>query len=143
MTSVGKARDEALALHPTVKPVAPVADALKDCSHRGDIVLDPFGGSGSTLIAAETCGRSARLLELDPLYCDTIITRWQQLTGQQAILIGEAEPDGLAPPERSHRSGGLIMSEKLKLSKAQTNAIKAGIPSPRSDGERGQRVDIH
>lgn len=96
MTSVGKARSEALALHPTVKPVALIIDALKDCSHRGNIVLDPFGGSGSTLIAAKTCGRSARLLELDPLYCDTILTRWQQLTGQQAMLVGEARSGGSA-----------------------------------------------
>lgn len=100
MTSVGKARDEALALHPTVKPVALITDALKDCSRRGNVVLDPFGGSGSTLIAAETCGRSARLLELDPLYCDTILIRWQQLTGQKAVLVGEAEPDGPVTPSK-------------------------------------------
>ncbi|MEM1286654.1 MAG: DNA methyltransferase [Pseudomonadota bacterium] len=86
MTSVGQARTEALAMHPTVKPAALVADALKDCSHRGDIVLDPFGGSGSTLIAAETSGRKARLVEIDPYYCDTTILRWQSLTGQTAKL---------------------------------------------------------
>lgn len=91
MTSVGKDRQEALALHPTVKPVSMIVDALKDCSHRGHRVLDPFGGSGSTLIAAETCGRTAHLLELDPLYCDTTIVRWQQLTGQKAVLLAERE----------------------------------------------------
>lgn len=74
-----------LALHPTVKPVAMVMDAIKDCSRRGDIVLDPFGGSGTTLIAAEKTGRKARLIELDPLYCDVIIRRWQALTGQEAV----------------------------------------------------------
>lgn len=74
-----------LALHPTVKPVAMVMDAIKDCSRRGDIVLDPFGGSGTTLIAAEKTGRKARLIELDPLYCDVIIRRWQALTGQDAV----------------------------------------------------------
>ena len=62
-----------LALHPTVKPVQMIADAIKDVSGRGDIVLDMFGGSGSTLIAAEKTGRRAFLCELDPVYCDRII----------------------------------------------------------------------
>ena len=74
-----------LKLHPTVKPVAMVIDAIKDCSKRGGIILDPFGGSGTTLIAAEQTGRKARLIELDPLYCDVIIRRWQDFTGQNAI----------------------------------------------------------
>jgi DNA modification methylase len=68
--SFGRGRDKALAMHPTVKPVAMVADALMDCSNRGGIVLDPFGGSGTTMIAAERTGRRARLMEIDPLYCD-------------------------------------------------------------------------
>lgn len=80
-------RDEELALHPTVKPVALVMDALRDVSHRGEIVLDPFGGSGTTLIAAEKTGRCARLIELDPIYCDVIIQRWQKITGKQAQLV--------------------------------------------------------
>ncbi|MDX8492104.1 DNA methyltransferase [Mesorhizobium sp. VK22B] len=71
---------------PTVKPVALVADAIRDCSRRGERVLDIFGGSGSTLIAAETCGRHARLIEFDPCYCDTILMRWQAYTGKRAIL---------------------------------------------------------
>ena len=74
-----------LAMHPTVKPTAMVMDALKDCSNRGDIVLDSFGGSGTTLIAAEKTGRKARLIELDSLYCDVTTRRWQELTGQDAI----------------------------------------------------------
>ena len=73
-----------LALHPTVKPVALVADALRDCSCRGEIVLDSFLGSGTTLIAAERTGRICRGLELDPLYVDTAIRRWQAITGQHA-----------------------------------------------------------
>lgn len=80
----GRAAQAALAMHPTVKPVALIADALRDCSRRGETVLDLFGGSGSTLIAAESCGRAARLIELDPLYCDTILRRWQDYTGQTA-----------------------------------------------------------
>jgi DNA modification methylase len=81
-------RAEELAMHPTVKPVALVADAIKDCSRRGEIVLDPFGGSGSTLIAAEKTGRRARLVEFDPVYCDRIIRRYEALTGKQAVLAG-------------------------------------------------------
>ena len=65
--------------------MALVADALRDCSKRGQIVLDPFAGSGTTLVAAEKTGRRARVLELDPLYCDTIIRRWQTVTGKRAI----------------------------------------------------------
>jgi DNA modification methylase len=71
ISSMGAGRMEDLAMHPTVKPTALVADAIRDCSLRGDIVLDIFGGSGTTLTAAETCGRSARLIEFDPAYCDT------------------------------------------------------------------------
>jgi DNA modification methylase len=73
-----------LALHPTVKPVAMVADAILDCSARGEIVLDSFLGSGTTVIAAERTGRRCYGLELDPAYVDTIIRRWQALTGESA-----------------------------------------------------------
>ncbi|MBI1218208.1 MAG: DNA methylase N-4 [Rhodobacteraceae bacterium] len=79
----GRAAD--LADHPTVKPVALVMDAIKDVTHRGDIVLDPFGGSGTTLLAAERTGRRAWLVEIDPLYVDVTIRRWQALTGNQAV----------------------------------------------------------
>jgi len=74
-----------LALHPTVKPVALVADALLDSSARGDIVLDSFLGSGSTLIAAERVGRVCYGIEIDPIYVDVAIRRWQRLTGDRAI----------------------------------------------------------
>lgn len=74
-----------LALHPTVKPVALIADAIKDVSKRGDLVLDAFGGSGSTLIAAEKTKRRARLIELDPVYVDTIVRRWQAFTHDHAV----------------------------------------------------------
>jgi DNA modification methylase len=74
-----------LALHPTVKPVKIVADAILDCTARGDIVLDAFIGSGTTLIAAERVGRTCFGLELDPLYADTVVRRWQALTGEAAL----------------------------------------------------------
>ncbi|GHE05228.1 DNA methylase N-4 [Defluviimonas sp. 20V17] len=75
-----------LALHPTVKPVALVADAIRDVTKRGEIVLDGFGGSGTTLIAAERTGRVARLVELDPIYCDVICRRYAALTGVEPAL---------------------------------------------------------
>jgi DNA modification methylase len=82
----GRAGEEGhlAALHPTVKPVAMVADAILDCSRRGDIVLDPFLGSGTTLMAAERVGRRCYGLELDPLYTDVIVRRWQAYTGATA-----------------------------------------------------------
>lgn len=86
VTSFKAERIEEITAHPTSKPVPMVADAIKDCSRRGDIVLDPFGGSGTTLVAAEQCGRRARVIELDPLYCDVIIRRWEKISGEQAIL---------------------------------------------------------
>lgn len=86
-------RMDELALHPTVKPVQMIADAIKDVSGRGDIVLDLFGGSGSTLIAAEKTGRRAFLVELDPVYCDRIIARWETYARDDAeqIACGIAE----------------------------------------------------
>jgi hypothetical protein len=80
----GGAEGNLLALHPTVKPVALVADAILDCSARGDIVLDAFLGSGTTVIAAERTGRRCYGIELDPAYVDTAIRRWQVLTGGNA-----------------------------------------------------------
>jgi DNA modification methylase len=73
-----------LALHPTVKPVAMVADAILDCTARSEIVLDAFLGSGTTMIAAQRVGRHCYGLELDPIYIDTIIRRWQAFTGDSA-----------------------------------------------------------
>lgn len=89
MGSFGSARDEALNLHPTSKPVKLLTELIRDVTDRGDIVLDSFMGSGSTLIAAHRTGRIARGIELDPLYVDTIVRRWQDLTGEAAVLDGD------------------------------------------------------
>src|SRR5262249_48329826 len=75
-----------LAAHPTVKPVALVADAIRDCSPRKGIILDPFMGSGTTILAAEKVGRRAYGVELDPQYVDVAIRRWQDFTGRDAVL---------------------------------------------------------
>ncbi len=83
-----------LAIHPTVKPVALVADALLDCTARGDIVLDSFLGSGTTLLAAERTGRVCHGMEIDPLYVDTAIRRWQRYTGGRAIQLATGRSFG-------------------------------------------------
>jgi DNA modification methylase len=80
-----KDAEDVLSLHPTPKPIAMIADAILDSTTRGDIVLDPFLGSGTTLLAAERTGRRCYGIEIDPLYCDTIIARWEQMTGRQAL----------------------------------------------------------
>ena len=101
-------RLEELAMHPTVKPVALVADAIKDCSRRNGLVLDPFAGSGTVLIAAERTGRKARALEIDPNYVDVAVRRWQTYTGKAAVLaatgatfeqVDEARRSETSPPD--------------------------------------------
>jgi DNA modification methylase len=96
ITGLGADRSETLAMHPTVKPVALIADAIRDCSAHGAIVLDCFGGSGSTLLAAEKTKRRARLMEYEPAYCDVTIARWQQLTGGRAVRSDGMAFDALA-----------------------------------------------
>lgn len=95
-------RDDDLALHPTAKPVAMIADAIMDVSDRGEIVLDPFGGSGATLMAAEKTGRRARLIELDPLYCDVICRRYQA-AGGTVSLEGGCEFEAVANRRAAER----------------------------------------
>jgi ParB-like chromosome segregation protein Spo0J len=89
VNSFGPGRLEALAAHPTCKPVQLVVDALLDCTRRGDAVLDPFTGSGTTVMAAERIGRRAFAIEFEPRYIDVAITRWQNQTGLDATLAGD------------------------------------------------------
>jgi DNA modification methylase len=91
VNTFGKDRMELLGAHPTVKPVALVADALRDVSRRGDIVIDPFLGSGSTLLAAEEIGRLCIGVEIDPAYVEVAIRRWQKLTGRDAVCSTTGE----------------------------------------------------
>jgi DNA modification methylase len=95
-----------LSLHPTVKPVALVADAIRDCTNEHDIVLDPFGGAGTTLIAAERTRRRARLIEIDPSYVDVTIRRWQHLTGKAAVHAETGVPFGQTSPAKLERASG-------------------------------------
>ena len=91
VNTFGKDRMELLGAHPTVKPVALVADALRDVSRRGEIVIDPFLGSGSTLLAAEETGRVCIGVEIDPAYVEVAIRRWQKQTGRDAICAVTGE----------------------------------------------------
>lgn len=137
ISSLGATRDEELAMHPTVKPVALIADAIRDCSKRGDIILDVFGGSGSTLIAADQCCRVASLIEIDPLYCDTIIRRFERVTGEPARLgetgvtfakmamermdaLGREDGPDPMPPQAS------VQIEPAKSSGSRSSSVAAG-----------------
>ena len=106
ISSISSTRAEELDMHPTVKPVELVADALKDCSRRGDRVLDPFGGSGTTLIAAQKCGRLAHLIEYDASYCDVIVQRYQRVTGKAATLAATGETFESVAAERASPATG-------------------------------------
>ena len=101
VNAFGPDRLDELAMHPTVKPVALVTDAIRDCSRRGDLVLDSFAGSGTTLIACERTRRKGRLIELDPVYCDQIVRRWQSLTGKTALHGSTGQPFDNAKSRRS------------------------------------------
>jgi DNA modification methylase len=101
ISSMHAGRLEELAMHPTVKPVAMVADAIKDCSRRGALVLDPFCGSGTILLAAERTGRKARAIEIDPTYVDVGVRRWQSYTGKAAILASSGETFEMIEEQRA------------------------------------------
>lgn len=118
-------RQDELALHPTVKPVALVADAIKDCSRRGSLVLDPFGGSGSTLLAAERTDRRVRLIEIDPHYVDAAIGRWRKATGGEVTLHASGETLGQVAERRAaevahDRSGANADVKQLKTRRRRT-----------------------
>jgi DNA modification methylase len=104
----GRVTDEGnlLALHPTVKPVQLVADAILDCTARGNIILDPFLGSGSTLIAAERVGRRCFGMDIDPVYVDVAIRHWQRHTGTHAILATTEEAFDEVAADRSSTKRG-------------------------------------
>mgnify|MGYP001589196869 CR=1 FL=1 len=115
-------------MHPTVKPVALVIDALKDCSHRNQIVLDPFVGSGTTIIAAETAGRRAAGIELDPRYVDVALRRFIAVTGIAPTLIETGQTfEAVAKRREAERA---VSAQTIKASHrppwVQSNRIKKG-----------------
>jgi DNA modification methylase len=118
-SSMRTGRREELALHPTTKPVALVADAIRDCSHHNGIVLDPFAGSGTTLIAAERTGRRARVIEIEPRYADVIVRRWQAYTGKIATLVatGQSFED-----IEAERQSGQVQGEQANAEQPEPRA---------------------
>jgi DNA modification methylase len=122
-------RMDELALHPTVKPVQMIADAIKDVSSRGGLVLDLFGGSGSTLIAANKTGRRAYLCEIDPVYCDRTIARWEKHAKDEAVLIACGWP-------RSHSTGTERPQQGAELRKKSKKPRKHSDPTTRTSPAR-------
>ena len=108
-------RNDQLAWHPTVKPAALVANALKDCSRRNGIVLDPFSGSGTIFIAAEQTGRRARGIEIDPGYVDVAIKRWQSFTGKSALLAGTDQTFKEVKEHRAHAGPPEVMADQVAM----------------------------
>jgi len=125
-----------LHMHPTVKPVAMVADAIKDCSRRGDIVLDPFAGSGTTIVAAQKTGRRAFAMEIEPRFIDTTIRRWQECTGKEAVL---SETGGsFARVEEQRRS---TIDANADRAKANDDVGYGRHPAPASRAKPQRRQD--
>lgn len=131
VNAFGKDRTELLGVHPTCKPVTMIADALLDVSRRGEIVLDPFLGSGSTLIAAENVGRVCIGIEIDPAYCDVAIRRWQKQTGKDAVNAVTGETFTAVT--------GRIATATVAIASAK--GIDASIvPVAHANGEEGHHV---
>jgi len=110
----GQDRAETLAVHPTVKPVTLVADALLDCTRRGDCVLDPFGGAGTTIIAAEKTGRRAYVVEIDPVYVDSALRRWQTLTGLEPVDTRTGRTFSDLKDERNAAGGQVLAAKRAR-----------------------------
>jgi DNA modification methylase len=121
-SSFGSTRDSELAMHPTVKPLSLVADAILDCSKRGGVVLDVFAGSGTTLIAAEKTGRRGYGIELDPYYADTIVRRFEDAYGLKAV----------------HVESGLEF-DKLKTQRSASGKKRNGQKSKARSAKKGQK----
>ena len=140
-------RLDELKLHPTVKPVALVADAMRDCSRRGDIVLDAFAGSGTTIVAAEQIGRRAYCLELDPAYADVSIRRWQAYTKRDAILEGTGETfEELSALRSSERGRRGVQARPATAGKAPpiapaTESARSGTSRPGAADEAATAQD--
>jgi hypothetical protein len=117
--------------HPTPKPVALIADAMRDCSRRGDIVLDAFAGSGTTIVAAEQIGRRAYCIELDPAYADVCIRRWQANTKRDAVLDATSQIFDELSASRPNRAASVEV--RLKPQGLQTKDRDRRLPQRRNN----------
>jgi DNA modification methylase len=138
MNSMHAARDEALGFHPTVKPVAMLADAILDCSNRADIVLDAFLGSGSTLLAAERTGRVCHGIEIDPLYVDVAVRRWQRKNGKEARLVGTEQTFAEVGIARSHtQTPGALEASSAAASRPRRRRKRSATAEVASEVDHG------
>ena len=134
----GRDRLKHLAMHPTVKPVALVSDALLDCTTRGDCVLDIFGGSGTLILAAEKVGRRAQVIEIDPRYIDIAITRWQSATKLQARLSGDGRSFEEVTRAREAIDSGSRQAEAVHRRPPQAKKTRLNAPrNNRGNASRG------
>jgi DNA modification methylase len=127
--SFGAERMAALESHPTAKPVALIAEALRDVTDRGDLVLDSFLGSGTTLMAAERTGRVARCIELDPLYVDTALRRWEASTGETAVLEATGQTFAQVATKRAGADDKVLDRDKVGIDPAPELTASADIPA--------------
>jgi DNA modification methylase len=134
ISGFGADRLDLLAQHPTVKPVALVADAIRDCTTRGDVVLDPFLGSGTTILAAERTGRRGYGLEFEPRYVDVAIRRWEKYTKTDAVLEGDGRSFSEIAAER-------LASENALSSSPDGHQNGSGCPD-QSEDPRSEYVDL-
>lgn len=132
VNTMREGRLEDLAMHPTVKPLLMISDAILDCSKRGDIVLDCFGGSGTTLVAAERTGRKGFLMELDPAYVDVAIKRFEKLTGIQAVHT----ETGLSFDEIQRRRANSSSSNRRSIRRAPKHRRRNESQSRGNDGDQ-------
>ena len=150
-STIGSDARQGLKHHPTVKPVTMLRDALLDLTHRGDIVLDPFLGSGSTLIAAEKTGRVCRGIELNPLYVDVVARRYQEATGRPAILeetgesfsaVAKRRSSEMPPPSDVSRPVGAATQGPLCLWPRHLHRLRMPHCPPRlSASEQEDRIE--
>ena len=148
-------RMDELKMHPTVKPVALIADAMRDCSRRGSIILDSFAGSGTSIMAAEQIGRRAFCMEIDPRYVDVAIRRWQRFTGRDAILEttgqtfdelvaargNDARSDNSATKSESSERGS-VMRKKPTTQRASNYQVGKGRPPLATRWKPGQSGNL-
>jgi DNA modification methylase len=127
-SSLGSDAREGLEQHPTVKPRAMLEDALIDVTNRGDIVLDPFVGSGSMVLAAEATGRLCRAIEYDGRYCDLTISRWQEMTGAEARLVGTGETFAEVKARRDGDGGSEAASDSAPDNDGRDESYEGGRP---------------
>jgi hypothetical protein len=125
--TLGAWRDDALATHPTVKPVALVADAMRDCTAKGEFVLDPFLGSGTTVMAAEKIGRVCFGLELEPAYVDITVGRWQAYAKTDAVLERDGRTfDEIAAARLASAAAGNDSPHEAGLGRAPAQCPSTG-----------------